>query len=194
MLGINAPENARAKVHVTHERSACYTIGMRDWALGYILHVMQTKHWSANRLAVEAGVAASTIARPLRVPDWPHKISRTTISKIYAASGIDPASFIPEDFADDLALFAAQGRKSNAGWGISGLEEVTTSMMMRNPAPGEGKIYATIRVAPELSGPAHADIKVSIDGRLAHIDATVDRAGIVKLRAKLDAIEAMLDD
>jgi hypothetical protein len=38
------------------------------------------------------------------------------------------------------------------------------------------------------------EIKVTVAGPFARIVATVDRVGLAKLRAKLDAIESMLDD
>lgn len=70
---------------------------MRDWAIDYMLHVLEARNWSPNRLASEAGVASTTISRPLKEPEYPHKLNRTTIAKIHAASGIDPAPFAPKE-------------------------------------------------------------------------------------------------
>ena len=67
---------------------------MSDPALNYIRHVMHTKGWTAADLARHAGVSHSTINRPLTVPDWPHAISRRTISAVERASGIDASEFI----------------------------------------------------------------------------------------------------
>jgi len=77
--------------------------GMSDWARQYILHVLETRDWSANRLAQEAKVAASTINRPLYNKDWPFQLSRGTIEKVRAASGIDPTPFMPEGFGESSA-------------------------------------------------------------------------------------------
>jgi lambda repressor-like predicted transcriptional regulator len=179
MIGINAQQNARAKVHVTHERSKWQSETMRDWALDYILHVMQAKNWSANRLAIEASVASSTIARPLRQSDWPHKISRTTIAKVYEASGIDPNGFIPDGMAEDKALFSGPPPGTNA-------PRFFAEMVANQP-------MATI----EFGRPTFTkvnEIKIEVVGAWAQIVATVDRSGIGRLRAKLDAIESMLDD
>lgn len=67
---------------------------MADPALNYLRHVMQAKGWTAADLARHAGVSHSTINRPLTVKDWPHAISRRTISAVERASGIDASEFI----------------------------------------------------------------------------------------------------
>ena len=145
---------------------------MKDWALDYLLHVMTERGWSANRLAREAGLATSTIARPLREPDYKHSLSRTTITKVAEASGIDPAPFIPEGFAEDKALFQGSRPRSAADLALERLDQHS-----------DGPNAQTTN-----------EIKIAVVGRLAQIVATIDRAGIAKLRAKLDAIESMLDD
>lgn len=145
---------------------------MRDWALDYILHVLEAKDWSANRLAVEAGVSPSTINRPLRIVDWPHHLSRTTIAKIWDATGIDPAPFIPEGFSEDSATFSMPRPRSMA-------QNVLEQMDTPTSAPNAQKIN---------------EIKVAVVGPLAQIVATINREGIARLREKLDAIESMLDD
>lgn len=144
---------------------------MRDWAIEYILHVLEAKNWSANRLATKAGVAASTINRPLREPDWPHKLSRTTVQKIQIASGIDPKSFIPEGFAEDEVMFARS----------------TASDRNR-------RVLELLDQPPQAPSQPVNEIKIAVVGKIAQIVATVDRDGINRLRAKLDAIERMLDD
>lgn len=145
---------------------------MRDWAINYVLHVLEAKDWSANRLANETGLATFTINRPLREKDWPHKLSRTTINKIQTASGIDPAPFIPAGLAEDSGSYlngpvATVARRA--------LESLDTSPA----APSALQVN---------------EIKVAVVGPLAQIVATIDRSGVAKLRQKLDAIEAMLDD
>jgi hypothetical protein len=44
------------------------------------------------------------------------------------------------------------------------------------------------------NGQPKNEVRITVVGPLAHIEATVDRAGLAKLRARLDAIESMLDD
>lgn len=145
---------------------------MRDWAISYILAVLEAKDWSANQLATNAGVAASTINRPLREKDWPHKLSRTTISKIRDVSGVDPTPFIPDSFAEDAAVFGNGGPNTLAARSLSTIDR------------------------PEAVPNAQTlnEIKIAVVGPLAQIVATVNREGLTKLRQKLDAIEAMLDE
>jgi transcriptional regulator with XRE-family HTH domain len=69
---------------------------MNDPAVTYIRHVLEAKGWTAADLSRHAGVAHSTINRPLTIADYPNAISRQTIGKVYAASGIDPAPFFAE--------------------------------------------------------------------------------------------------
>lgn len=172
MLSTNALHNARAKLLTPLMAINGHKRLMKDWALDYVLHVLEAKDWSANRLATLAGVAASTINRPLREPDWKHKLSRTTIAKIQEASGIDPGPFIPEGFAEDKALFATGRIRTTADRALEHLDQ-----------PGSGP-----------NAQATNEIKIAIVGNLAQIVATVDRSGIARLRQKLDAIESMLDD
>lgn len=84
-------------MQLTTRPPSSHFAAMHDWAINYMKHVLEAKDWSANRLASEAGVASTTISRPLKEPDYPHKLNRTTIAKIHAASGIDPAPFAPKD-------------------------------------------------------------------------------------------------
>lgn len=143
---------------------------MKDWAIDYIQHVLETKDWSANRLASEAGVASSTIARPLREREnYAGKLSRTTINKIWAASGIDPSSFIPKELREADHVFTGRP-ETQADRSLASLD------------------------APPPEAPARNVIKVAVVGDLAQIVATVDKKGLIRLREKLDAIETMLDD
>jgi lambda repressor-like predicted transcriptional regulator len=148
---------------------------MRDWAIDYILHILETKQWSMNRLAQEAGVATSTIARPIREREYPHKLSRDTITKIREASGIDPAPFIPAELAEDANLFSPPpGQRTRAGRILAALD---------TPAAAEGP-----------NAQATNEIKIAIVGPLVQIVATVNKAGLARLRAKLDMIESILDE
>lgn len=145
--------------------------GMRDWAIDYLLHVMEVKGWSANRLATEAGVASSTIARPLREKDWAFRLSRDTINKVAAASGVDPAAFAPR-----------------------GMAEGGLSSAVRPDTVAARSLRALDQAQPMPSAFERNEIKIAVVGPLAQIVATVDRAGLAKLRQKLDIIESMLDD
>lgn len=162
--------NARAKVPVPLDPIVCDARSMRDWAIDYILHVLETKNWSANRLAEEAGLASSTIARPLRTQNDPrYRVSRTTIHKIAKASGIDPAPFAPPGMEDEASVY--------------------------DPSSSGARILEAIeKLGMKPNGEPTNEIKVTVYGSLARIVCTVDRAGLAKLRAKLDAIESMLDD
>lgn len=166
-----AQRKSRAKLLITSPLHLWHHQNMRDWAIDYILHVLEKKDWSANKLAQEARVAASTINRPLRIKDYANKLSRQTITKIQVASGIDPAPFIPAEFAEDAAMFAGR-QQTHADRALAKLDQ-------DDPAPN----------AQSLN-----EIKIAVVGSVAQIVATVNRDGIAKLRKKLDAIESMIDD
>lgn len=157
---------------IQHIRAICHGGAMRDWAIDYILHVLEIKDWSANKLATQAGVAASTINRPLREKDWKNNLSRSTIMKIRDASGIDPAPFIPKELREDAAMFSGPRPQTTADRALARLDAdpPTPRALVKN------------------------EIKIALVGPLAQIVATVDREGLEKLRKKLDAIESMLDD
>lgn len=143
---------------------------MKDWAIDYISHVLEAKDWSANRLATEAGVAASTISRPLRIKNYNGHLSRQTITKIFEASGIDPAPFIPKELAEDSREFTG------------------------NPAHDRGqRLWANLHGRNETR-PERNDIRFVVVGDKVQIAATLDRAGLAKLRRKLDDIERLLDE
>lgn len=147
-----------------------HTMPMKDWAIDYVLHVLETKDWTMNRLATETGVAASTINRPLRDKSWKGKLSRDTISKIQAASGINPREFITDGFAEDHPRFASSGSVTVSGSALSALDEPHS-----------------------LTTQKINEIKIAIDGSNAQIVATINREGIATLRRKLDLLEEMLD-
>ena len=144
---------------------------MRDWSINYMLHVLEAKNWSANRLAKEADVASSTINRPLREKDWKFKLSRTTINKIQRASGIDPSPFVPVEMREEGSIFSLPRPKSNADRALERLDEA---------APAETA--------------KHQDIRFAIADGYVQISAIVDRNGIDKLREKLDQIASLLED
>jgi plasmid maintenance system antidote protein VapI len=148
----------------------CKCAYMRDWTINYMLHILQEKNWSANRLATEAGVATSTVGRPIREADYAGKLSRDTVLKLQKASGIDPQPFIPSDFEEEIAAFTRPRPKTTADRVLEALDQPP------------GPMAQTIN-----------EIKIAVVGPIAQIVATVDRAGIAKLRQKLDAIESMLD-
>lgn len=74
-------------------RIYAYQRVMRDPGIEYLRHVLEKKGWTAADLARRAGLAHSTINRPLTKPNYEMGISRRTLEKVYLASGIDPAAF-----------------------------------------------------------------------------------------------------
>jgi hypothetical protein len=143
---------------------------MNDWTIEYIKHVLEVRDWSANKLATMAGLASSTIARPLREQGrLDYRLSRLTIQKIAKASGIDPTPFVPSGMFEEAGSYVPSTR----------MGRILAELDGEKPGP-------TLQPANE--------IKIAVVGNLAQIVATVDRAGLARLRAKLDAIESMLDD
>lgn len=138
---------------------------MRDWAYDYVEHVLETKGWTMNQLAKEAGVAASTINRPFRLGADAGGMSRRTLKKIAEASGIDPKPF------ERAARPERIGVEEDAGPFLALPGPPTLSI-----SSGENRI--TFRV----------------DGGVAEIIARVDADGIAKLREKLNLIESLLRD
>lgn len=62
---------------------------MKDSAREYLRHVMREKNLTATALAKIAGVSSSTITRPLsQGDDYEFKISRQTLEKVAASTGI----------------------------------------------------------------------------------------------------------
>ena len=149
-----------------------HSSAMRDWSIKYMMDVLEKKDWSPNRLANQSGLATSTIARPLREKDYPHKLSRSTISKIWRASGIDPSPYIPKGLHEDAAIFSQQSPQTTAARVLSDLD---------NNLP-DGRTQK------------RNEIKHAVVGDVAQIVATVDLEGIQKLRRLLDKIESILKD
>jgi transcriptional regulator with XRE-family HTH domain len=149
----------------------------KHWTIEYLGQVLEQRDWSMARLAREAGVSASTINRPMREANWSFALHPGTVAKIHAASGIDPRDFMPRDMEEPPEMFRAS-------------TDTVAAQVLRNldkppvAEPDEGRPNAQAR----------NEIKIAVVGDLAQIVATVDRAGLAKLRAKLDAIDAMLDD
>lgn len=146
---------------------------MRDWAIDYITHAIEAKGWSMSRLAQEAGVAASTINRPLRDPDWPHKLNRTTIAKIRSATGIDPTPFIPADSAEDQAFFASEG--------------VEKGPVETAPQPKPGEVYL-------VRDSKLNQLSIMSNGELIQITGTFNREGLKKLQERITNIVNLMDD
>lgn len=78
---------------------------MTPWTKTYLLAVLEQKDWSANRLATETGLAASTINRPLRERDWKYELKPENVRKIHQASGIDPTPFMPDGLRESAPRF-----------------------------------------------------------------------------------------
>lgn len=146
---------------------------MTDWAITYLRHVLDVTGYSVNKLAQEAGVATSTLNRPLNTPNWRHKLSRDTIQKVYRATGIDPTPFTQAGMAD-----TAKG--------------LDLRSMPPRPETRADRVLQGLPPPPTVTRtPA---ISISVENGVAMITATVDRAGLDQLRRKLDAVEALLDD
>lgn len=141
---------------------------MHDWALAYVRHVMAEKGWTGADLAKRIGMAPSTINRPLNDPDHKSMLSRKTIGQIAQVSGIDPAPFAPGGLAEATASYLPY--VSSAARALAGLD------------------------APLADGVQKVDVKIGIHGRFAQIIATIDKAALAELRAKLDYLEQLMSD
>ncbi|AVO36615.1 hypothetical protein [Pukyongiella litopenaei] len=143
----------------------------KHWTVAYLSHVLEAMDWSMNRLATETGLAASTINRPMREDDWKFGLSSKTVQKIHAATGIDPADFMPTGFDEPTAMWRAADTYS--GRTLRRLLDDKES----TPDRDRGN-----------------EIKIAIVGSRAQIVATVDKAGLAKLRAKLELLADLLED
>lgn len=150
----------------------CDTAGMQHWTLDYLTAVLERMDWSANRLATETGLAASTINRPLREKDWKFGLSAKTVARIHAATGVDPKPFMPDGMEEPAEMYRASS------------DSLAARVLRDMDKPDDEKPNAQAR----------NEIKIAVVGDLAQIVATVDKAGLAKLRAKLEAIEAVIDD
>ena len=147
---------------------------MQDWAIDYIRHVLREKGWSATKLADAANVSSSTLTRPLSRPDWPHKVSRNTIHKVWQASGIDPEPFA--NAANEL-FFQGSFRTDTVG-------EATPDGYAPTPEGSE-------EVARRILSPDD-QIRIEIIGDRAEVHAIVGKDGIAKLVQKLSNLAELL--
>lgn len=77
--------------------------------LAYLRRVMERTGLAPTALAQAAGVASTTLTRPLNDPDYPFEISNRTIKKVEAATGIP--------YADHSSDQAAPARQLTRGAG-----------------------------------------------------------------------------
>lgn len=68
-------------------------VSPKDQQLAWVRAVMAYLGVSANELAGRAGIAPSTIQRPLTDPEWPNALSGKTMAKIGEAAGLQPFEF-----------------------------------------------------------------------------------------------------
>lgn len=68
-------------------------ISPKDQQLAWVRAVMAYMGVSAQELANRAGIAPSTIQRPLLDPEWPNALSGRTMAKIGEAAGLQPFEF-----------------------------------------------------------------------------------------------------
>lgn len=81
-------------------------------ALAYVRHVLKELQVSPSALALKAGIASSTLTRPLNNDAHEFLLSLTTLEKIKAASGVDYAPFLgasPETSDYEVAARAMFG-------------------------------------------------------------------------------------
>lgn len=161
---------------------------MDDPALDYIRHVLKAKDWSAADLAKKAGVSHSTINRPLTTLGWKSRISRNTIQKVHAASGIDPSNFFgateapfvvssgdpaPEGSAlvpvYDVTVSAGHGAIVDAEDHVSNL--AFSTQYLREMTSAKGRQLAAIRVKGDSMAPTiQDDDMVMVDTTKTNLD------------------------
>jgi len=140
---------------------------MTNWTKDYLLHTLEAKDWSMNRLASEIGVSSSTVNRPIRSGE---PLSAKTITKIFRATGIDPAPFIPSDLKEPPAVYTAAPR----------------TPALTRPPPSESKAAAGYHKLNEIN--------ITFEGDTALIVARVNRHGVEKLQKKLALIDKLLSE
>lgn len=148
--------------------------------LAYVADVLRQKAWDATRLAKEAGVAPSTIYRPLNQKDWPHSFTLKTLQKIALASGIP----IPEPIAKGtLSTGSPQPIIANGG----NLTVLPKSQMSRQtsalPAPFVGDMPRDVPVLGVAAGATMDDLDsdtFSLNGEV--VDYARRPAGILNAR------------
>ncbi|MEL6646646.1 MAG: S24 family peptidase [Pseudomonadota bacterium] len=77
------------------------------WTLNYTQHVIERLGTNASKLAQHAGLATTTLTRPLGPDGTGNPLSTRTIEKIASFSGVSPAPFIPDGQAVPLELINA---------------------------------------------------------------------------------------
>ncbi len=148
---------------------------MLDPGINYIRHVLEVKGWSPAELARHAKLAHSTINRPLTQKNWPNKISRQTLGKIYHATGIDPSPFLAE--AGEPSIISTEEALS------SGFAETGAELRGRRlQAAIDG---ATSAPKNNADDPVNT-IKVAVVDGVVQIAATVDKDGWPELMRQLD--------
>lgn len=145
---------------------------MTDPAISYIEHVLETKGWTAAKLAKLTGLAHSTIARPLKQKDYSGRISRRTLQLVRQASGIDPAEFIGHDFPpapdvlprhdpapDGAELIPVYDVAASAGFGaiVDAEDHIAnlafSSQYLREMTNAKGDQLAAIRITGDSMSP-----------------------------------------
>lgn len=102
---------------------------MSDWGVEYLRRVLMERGWTGAELAQRAGVSASTINRPVNTPDWNLAISRKTLEKVAAASGIDFRPYMPTGLAEPAPTMAParqSGIKMSVDGGTAYIEATVT--------------------------------------------------------------------
>lgn len=91
-------------------------------ATAYLRYVLKDMGISATELAKRAGVAATTLTRPLNDPGHKFTLTTKTISKIAEASGISPGPFFsaPDSVAASLASVYDDRVYDKKQWPTSG--------------------------------------------------------------------------
>lgn len=137
-----------------------------QWQIKYLRHVLDRTGQSIAELARNAGLAHTTINRPLKTPNWKYELKPDTIKAVAEATGIDPTPFIVEGAAEPPALYLGKPSRPR-----SQADQVLRSLP-----------------APNMRG----DFHVHLDGDIVRVSAAVDLATIPRLRKALDAMEDLL--
>lgn len=166
---------------------------MKDPALDYVRHVMQVRDWTAADLARAAGVAHSTINRPLTVAGWKNALSRKTIDAIYRVTGIDPTPFVggsvgalPEVRGSASDLIPIYNVSASAGYGslVADPEEIVDRLSfppgyLRKITSSNPKNLAIIGVKGKSMEPTLSDDDiVMVD--LTKVDLSYDGLFVVR--------------
>ncbi|MBY6120237.1 hypothetical protein KUV64_13955 [Mameliella alba] len=126
-----------------------------------------------SQLAREAGVAASTINRPMREQDWSFALHPGTVAKIHAASGIDPAEFMPREMQEPPEMY----RAATDSLAARALRDLDDPKDTSKPPP---------------DAQSTNEIKIAVVGDMVQISATVNKDGLAELRRRLDLAEQMV--